>query len=93
MVGCGTKDRYWNGRIDDLRVYNRALDPNEIVNVRAGVEGLSGKIFHWRFDEAGSDIDIRCRPQQSAIIHWSAGGVKQYFSPGADAFYKRISRP
>jgi hypothetical protein len=32
-----TNDRYWNGTIDDVRIYQRALSPEEM----AGLAGLT----------------------------------------------------
>ena len=42
-------DREWNGFLDDIRIYNRTLNPQEIVQLL--IEANSGLISHWKFDE------------------------------------------
>jgi hypothetical protein len=90
MLGCGTYGNYWDGMIDDVRIYNRQLDPNEIYPPHSGVSGL---IAHWAFDEQGtSDITITAAPAKASAIVWSGTGQAQDFSPAADAFFRRIER-
>ena len=39
VIGKGEKDaaRSWNGLIDDVRIYDRVLDDDEIADLAAGV--------------------------------------------------------
>jgi hypothetical protein len=39
---------YYQGQLDDLRIYNRALSPDE---VRRLYEWAPGPVAHWKFDE------------------------------------------
>jgi len=43
----GTRDAYFNGIIDEVRIYNRALSPEEIrFHYSRG-----GPVAYWKFDE------------------------------------------
>lgn len=48
---------YWHGRIDELRIWNQALDP---ALIRAAMHGhaspiASALVGHWQFDEGSGD--------------------------------------
>lgn len=79
----------YKGLIDDLRIYDRALDPNEIC---PPVDGLPGLIGHWRLDEGGCDVDITAAPCKSAIMIWSSGGVADKWAQVGGAFFRSIRR-
>jgi cytoskeletal protein CcmA (bactofilin family) len=88
-IGRDTKSKYWDGLIDDLRIYNRVLAPGDIYPPK---EGLSGLIGHWRLDEQGSDrITITAEPARAAIEIWSGGSVVNW-GPAAGAFFRSIER-
>ena len=57
-INPASEDTYFNGGIDDVRLWNRALDSNELqnrlCNSPLGVEGLIG---YWNFND-GSDVTI-----------------------------------
>ncbi len=89
MLGRDTKGAYWDGMIDDLRIYNRALDPNEIY---PPVDGLSGLLTHWRLDEGGCDVDITAEPCKAAIMTWSSEGVADKWEQVGGAFFRSIRR-
>jgi hypothetical protein len=36
LVGLGTKNAYWDGLIDDVRIYGYALSPEQIAALHAG---------------------------------------------------------
>ena len=38
MLGCGTKNTYWDGLIDDVRIYSYALSPEEVKMLYEGKE-------------------------------------------------------
>lgn len=87
MVGCGAQGTHWDGMIDDVRIYNRVLDPNEIY---PPVEGLVGLVTHWRLDEQGVDVMVTAAPSRTAVVVWSAEGAAQKWGSAADAFYRSI---
>jgi len=89
MLGLDTKGTYWDGKIDDLRIYNRALDPNQIY---PPVDGLSGLLTHWRLDEGGCDVDITAEPCKAAIMTWSSEGVADKWEQVGGAFFRSIRR-
>ena len=44
---------FWNGRIDDVRVYNRAINADEILGL---YNYAPSPIAYWRFDEGSGTI-------------------------------------
>lgn len=58
-VGIRTNNnnnRYWNGKIDDVRIYNYALTPKQIVSImNAGHPAVGypvgSAVGYWKFDE------------------------------------------
>jgi len=51
-------DRYFNGKIDDVRIYNRILSAEEIqANMHKKLTGEEeGLVGYWDFDEGGGQI-------------------------------------
>jgi len=89
MLGRGTKGKYWDGLIDDVRIYNRALDVNDIYPTPSEV----GLVGHWKLDEEGtSDISITAAPSKAAIVIWSEAGVAEKWGQAAGAFFRSIER-
>jgi len=84
-----TNNRYFNGMIDDVRIYERALDANDIY---PPVDGLAGLVGHWKLDEAGSDITITAAPCKTAVMTWPSAGVAQKWQQTGGAFFKSIER-
>jgi len=79
----------YKGLIDEIRIYNNALDPNDIY---PPVDGLPGLLVHWRLDGAGADIDITAAPCKTALMVWSAEGTAVKWEQVGGAFYKSIRR-
>lgn len=79
----------WHGLIDDVRIYDRVLDANDVYPPSDGLPGLVG---HWRLDEAGSSITVTAAPSRAAIRTWSATGDAEKWSQAAGAFFKSIER-
>ena len=89
MLGRGSKGQYWDGLMDDVRIYNRALDPNEIY---PPIDGLAGLVGHWELDEdGGSNVSITAAPSRTAIVVWP-GGVEENWGSAAGAFFRSIKR-
>jgi len=89
MLGRGTKGRYWDGLIDDVRIYDRALDANDIYPTPSEV----GLVGHWKLDEQGTgDISITAAPSKAAIVVWSEAGVAEKWGQAAGAFFRSIER-
>lgn len=89
MLGKGTKSRQWDGMIDDVRIYNRALDPNDIYPPTDGLDGLIG---HWRFDESGSNVTVTAAPNKTAIVLNFSGDIEERWVQAAGAFFRSIKR-
>ena len=79
----------YKGLIDDVRIYDRALDVNDIF---PPVDGLAGLIGHWKLDESGSSITITAAPLKTAITVWSEEGDTEKWGQAAGAFFKSIER-
>ena len=89
MLGQGAKSNYWDGLIDDVRIYNRALEASEIYPVPSEV----GLVGHWKLDEQGnSNITITAAPAKTAIVTWSEAGVTEKWGQAAKAFFRSIKR-
>jgi cytoskeletal protein CcmA (bactofilin family) len=83
----------YSGLIDDVRIYNQALDVNDINEIMNGSEVTGGLIAHWKLDEDGQrDIQITAAPAKTAVYLWSDASVRQRWNQAADAFYKDIRR-
>ncbi len=85
-----TPSYVYKGLIDDVRIYNRALDANDIY---PPVDGLPGLVGHWRLDEAGSGpISVTAAPAKTAIVLWSDEGAEERWGQAAGAFFRSIGR-
>ena len=79
----------WHGLIDDVRIYDRVLDANDVYPPSDGLPGLVG---HWKLDEIGSSVTVTAAPSKTAIVTWSASGEVEKWGQAAGAFFKRIER-
>jgi len=55
--GSDVVSEYFEGRIDDVRIYNRALTSEEIEKIYFASQPInleSGLVGHWRLDESGN---------------------------------------
>jgi hypothetical protein len=90
MLGLGTKSNYWDGLIDDVRIYNRVIDYNDIYPPK---DGLSGLIAHYGLDEDGDrNVTITAAPAKTAIWYWTPEGIKEKWAQAQQSFYKKIER-
>jgi glucose/arabinose dehydrogenase len=49
----------WTGTIDDLRLFNKSLEPNEVKNIflnKSSGIGSNNLVAHWTFDDTLNDI-------------------------------------
>ena len=93
MLGRGTKGYYWDGLIDDVRIYNRALNESEVNGIYQRTGAPGGLVTHWALDEDGSSNStiITAAPTKTAITVWQ-GGVAQKWGQAAGAFFRSIER-
>ena len=90
-LGNGTQ--YFNGSLDDLRVYNRALslsDVQAIYNGGAGTQSgtSSGEIAHYLMDEGSGSFTADTAGTNTATLvstTWSTGAVASSISTGTAA--------
>jgi hypothetical protein len=78
-----------NGIIDDVRIYNRVLDANDIY---PPIDGLAGLIGHWKLDETGSNVTVTAAPSKTAIVVWDAMSIEEKWGQATGAFFKSIQR-
>ncbi len=83
------RDESFVGIIDEVRIYNRALDANDIY---PPVDGPAGLIGYWKLDESGSSINITAVPSKTAIVVWSEEGDIEKWGQAAGAFFRSIER-
>jgi len=83
---------FFSGIIDDVRIYNRALEPNDVNDIYHLVGGPGGLVGHWELDEDGSsNVGITAAPSKTAIVVWP-GGVTEKWGSAAGAFFRSIRR-
>ncbi len=87
----GYRIESWHGIIDDMRIYDRVLDANDIV-LDANDIGLPGLIGHWKLDDAGSNVTVTAAPSKTAIVVWSAAAIEEKWKQATGAFFKSIQR-
>jgi len=79
---------FFSGIIDDVRIYNRALDANEVY---PPIDG-AGLVGHWKLDEDGSsNVSITAAPSRTAIVVWPTS-VSESWGQAAGAFFRSITR-
>ena len=78
---------FFRGFIDDIRIYNRAVDANDIYPIPSAV----GLVGHWKLDEGGCNYTITAAPSRTAIVVWP-GSVAQNWGSAVGAFFRSITR-
>ena len=93
MIGenAQAQERNWNGWIDDVQVYDRSLDVNEISIIKSG-STVSNLVSHWKFDESGANVSIVASPTKAAVLLWKDDDCTQKWGQAAGAFYRSIQR-
>lgn len=89
-LGSGAYGRFWEGLIDDVRIYNRALVGGEIAQLYSNPSAGTtvGLLAHYRFDEKGPEVTVTANPAAAAIQTDS----KERWSPAANAVFTAIER-
>lgn len=75
-------DEYWHGRIDELRIWNKALKPTHIqaaMNGRATPKA-SALVGYWRFDEGSGNT---ARDKSRETNHGTLVNGPTWVTPGA----------
>jgi hypothetical protein len=67
---------FFGGIIDDVRIYNRALDANDIYPI----PGEVGLVGHWKLDGAGCNVTITAAPLKTAIVVCPEGALENWGS-------------
>ncbi|MHC4170252.1 MAG: LamG domain-containing protein, partial [Planctomycetota bacterium] len=80
---------FFDGLINDVRLYDRVIDPN---NIYPPDDSLPGLVGHWKLDESGAGVTVTAAPSRTAILTWSATGNLEKWSQAAGAFFKSIER-
>ena len=59
-IGTGLFSAFWNGLLDDPRIYNRALSVGEVEEIHAlqGKDRIDDFVAGWRMDEFGPGVTI-----------------------------------
>lgn len=85
------RGRYFNGDIDDVRIYKKGLLQSDILKVRNGESLVFADLVGlWRMDWGNCTAAITSAPLKAAVYNWP-GGVKDRWIP-AGAIYKSITR-
>lgn len=89
-LGNGSYGNLWDGRIDELRIYNRVLDPTEITQLYMNPSGgtTAGLLARYALDQDGPNVKITANPATAAIETADA----ERWSPAAGAFFKSMGR-
>jgi cytoskeletal protein CcmA (bactofilin family) len=91
-ANCESPDQFYQGQIDDVRLYLCVLDETAINKIKTGAPIVPSPAARWALDGPGSTLTITVDPMRAAIAAWE-GGVPKDWSPAAGAFYRRIRRP
>ncbi|HBG78522.1 MAG TPA: hypothetical protein DDW84_06745 [Phycisphaerales bacterium] len=84
--------RYFNGRIDSVKVWKKGLSSVEIWELYTGGSPAGTDLVGcWYMNTGGCSTTINAAPLKAAVWHWPSG-VKDRWSPAAGAFYKSIVR-
>ena len=94
-------DRFYDGTIDEVRIYSRALSPAEIQALHDSPSALgdsTGLQARYQFNETGADVRITAHPAAATIVVWDWDAVDmawegQHWGTAVGAFFKSVQRP
>ena len=72
LIGNSVDDEYWDGTLDDVRIYNRVLDGSDIAELAVG----SGPIAHWKLDDGSGSTAIDSEGTHDGTVSgasWASG--------------------
>jgi len=94
-IGGGIWDpsgNWFNGLLDDVRVYDKALDENAISCIYNDIYDPNHiPIGHWKMDESGSNVTITAAPEKTAILVGPEDNQERW-GQAAGAFFRSIKR-
>ncbi len=90
-ANCEWPDRFYQGGIDDVRLYNCALDETAINKIRIAAPIAANPVARWTLDGPGSGLTITVDPMRAAIVAWEAG-IPKCWGPAAGGFYRSLRR-
>lgn len=87
--GGGTDDNYYNGQIDDIRIYNRALSDTEIQELYYIQNGL---VAEWLMEETPSTAKVidssgnnnQGTPTGTSVVNGKCGLARSFNGSGSD---------
>ena len=82
------------GKIDDVRIYNRALSAEEIRQLYQ--EGTGGLVAHWKFDEGEGDIACDSVGTNDGNVYeaqWTTGKIDGALDFDGEDDYVNVSSP
>ncbi len=92
--------RFYQGAIDEVRIYSRALDAGEILQLYSSPH-LAGDTTDLRvrycFDEAGGTVTVTADPAAAGVILWNWDGAtstwqEEFWGQAGGAFFKTVQR-
>jgi len=81
----------YGGLLDDVRVYNRALDQTDVERLYAQQSIAFSPMARWRLDESGSGVKIVADPVRSALMVWPSGTL-DHWMPATNAYVRSVQR-
>jgi hypothetical protein len=93
----GLTDYMYTGLLDEVRIYNVALTPTQIVDVANHAPIAVAPMGYWPLDASGSQLAVTVEPAIGAVsLPHQVGGMPHirewHWSPAAGAFYRNITR-
>ncbi|MCX8239896.1 MAG: hypothetical protein OSB05_13835, partial [Akkermansiaceae bacterium] len=90
-IGDDHSNRKWDGWIDDVRIYNYALTPEEIVEARLGGTAAPFQITSAIYDEAAGSVTLtwNSTPGRTYSIDYSEDLTTDSWSEAVDALLSR----
>lgn len=75
LIGTSANDEFWHGTLDEVRLFNRVLDANEVLDL--AVRNARGPIAHWTLDETAGVLAEDTAGHHDGTLNngpnWSAG--------------------
>ncbi|MCK5416533.1 laminin G domain-containing protein [Candidatus Parcubacteria bacterium] len=82
-----SKDHFFNGNIDDARIYDRILSAAEVKNYYEGIHNNTGLIAYYTFDEGDGTIAYSSYGKSKARLRDSSGNLDSFWGNEATNSY------